>query len=109
MEILLEKNTYPLFLIEIEKNLKYRMSFKVYEAVSWEIAEPVPIDVELYLHGTIKWDGCSHVWLGEDEENPNGYLHLCGKEAWDNHVKVMNAVYSLAATSIINYDKKVAE
>lgn len=36
-----------------------------------------------YIHGTIKWDGCSHVYFGDE-----GYIHLCGPE----HFKKLGAL-----------------
>lgn len=31
---------------------------------------------ETYLHGSVKWDGCSHYYFGNNDIK--GYLHLCG-------------------------------
>ena len=32
-------------------------------------------DGDDYISGTVKWDGCSHYYFGDE-----GYLHLCGKQ-----------------------------
>ena len=59
---------YINFLIKIitkGEDLQYRMEFEVYEVNSWECDDSnTPAETELYLEGTIKWDGCSHglVW-----------------------------------------------
>lgn len=106
---LLAKNGYIHFVIEIEEDTEYRMEFKVYEVNSWDAEEPgnTPVDDELYVQGYIKWDGCSDVYFGIEE---NGHsLHLCGKTDWILHAEVMMAIYNLAADTIKNYNKEVAE
>jgi len=45
---------------------------------------------EVYLKGTIKWDGCSHINFGDE-----GYIHLCGKYWFDKHIEVMKAVWNI--------------
>lgn len=44
---------------------------------------------ERYFAGSVKWDGCSHVYFGDD----NGYLHLCGREHFDRIASVLLQVY----------------
>lgn len=39
-------------------------------------------DAEMYAHGSIKWDGCSTVWLGDG-------VHMCGQGSWQAHVDLM--------------------
>ena len=104
---------YTNFLIKIltsGDDLQYRMEFEIYEVCSWECDDDnTPAETELYLEGTIKWDGCSHVWFGEKDENDNrdGYLHLCGKTYWKRHAELMLKVYELAERTITGYDAKV--
>lgn len=104
---------YINFLIKIitkGEDLQYRMEFEVYEVNSWECDDSnTPAETELYLEGTIKWDGCSHVWFGEKDENDDrdGYLHLCGKTCWQLHADVMMKIYELAENTILGYDVEV--
>lgn len=100
------------FLIEVEEDVECSMDFKVYEVSSCECdLEHTPIDTELYIHGTIRWDGCSHVYFGNSSENgiSNGYLHLCGKRCWEKHNKMMSALFDLASVTIKHWNKDVAE
>lgn len=39
-------------------------------------------DAEVYAHGSIKWDGCSTVWLGDG-------VHMCGQGSWQAHIDLM--------------------
>lgn len=50
-----------------------------------------PHDAEPLVNGTVKWDGCSHVFFGEADNS--GYIHLCGREAWDTLVDVLPRIY----------------
>ena len=87
-------------------------SFEVYESCTLTKDDNETIeDLELYVAGSIKWDGCSHVWFGEKDQNEkrDGYLHLCGKQCWVNHSKVMSKLWDLAASKIKSYDKSIAE
>lgn len=105
MKPLLSNDGYINFLIEFDNDTEYKFDFKIYSVDSWECdEESTPLDIEPYIRGVIKWDGCSHVWLGDED----GYLHLCGKGTWQLHVDVMNAVYKLAEETIIKYDREVA-
>ncbi len=104
----------PEFLIKIENDVEYQMEFEVYEVGGGEENKEtgkydVPCNLELYLTGAIKWDGCSHIWFGEKEEGKqDGYLHLCGKYCWEKHNKMMNALFELAAKTIKHFDKDTA-
>jgi len=104
---------YTNFLIKIittGNDLQYRMEFEVYEVCSWECDETNTVsETELYLTGTIKWDGCSHVWFGEKDKNGNtdGYLHLCGKTYWQRHSDLMMKIYELAEKTITGYDEEI--
>ena len=53
------------------------------------------LEVEPYLKCSIKWDGCSHFWFG-DEGEKDGYLHICGHGDFSQHVMLMSHLYSLA-------------
>ena len=110
---LLRTEGYTNFLIKVLNSgddLKYRMEFEVYEVSGWECDEEhTPAETELYLEGSIKWDGCSHVWFGEKDENgkQEGYLHLCGKTYWARHAELMVKIYELAEKTITGYDAEL--
>lgn len=44
-----------------------------------------------YAEGFVKWDGCSHVEFGDDEDR---YIHLCGKSDFDKLATVLAAIYA---------------
>jgi len=52
------------------------------------------IGSEPYLTAYMKWDSCMHIWFKEVGEE--GYLHMCGIEAWTNHVALMERLYNKA-------------
>lgn len=84
----------------------YSVEFEIHEVVSRaqsDSKEPVNPEFDIYgytgsgdwtskledaapqIHGTVKWDGCSHVWFGnapKKGEASDGYLHLCGERCW---------------------------
>lgn len=108
MDVLLRDDiNWPLFLIKVDGEDHY-MKFEVFEVEGWD-ENDVASDIELYVTGTIKWDGCSHIWFGEKnaEGKQDGYLHLCGKIFWTRHAAVMLAIYELAEKTIKNYDKEI--
>lgn len=52
-----------------------------------------------YLHGSVKWDGCSNIIF--DELLPSGgrtpsYLHFCGRQDAKQLADMMDAIYDLA-------------
>ena len=109
--LLTDDEGYVQFYISVDDDVEHYMSFKLYEVETWECDEAkTPAEMEVYLHGTIKWDGCSHVWFGDtdDKDNANGYLHLCGKRYWERHCQVMMLVYKMAEETIKNYDAEIA-
>lgn len=100
-------------LMDVVELTSHHISFKVHEVTGWDMGS-VPTDTNLYLTGTIIWDGSSHMWFGEEEgeeegEKQDGYLHLCGKFYWDLHAQVMTNVYEYAERNISAYDKEAAQ
>lgn len=43
------------------------------------------------VHGTIKWDTCSHVYFGDE-----GYIHMCGGFNWRNFREILDRVFKTA-------------
>lgn len=57
---------------------------------------------EVYLSGSVKWDGCSNLTFGDDS---NYALHFCGKkEAIENTGNLIANVYDLAKDIIPTWD-----
>ena len=95
------KYDYQAFKVEYdEEELKFRFDFKVFEVAGWDPVDNTPIDFEEYLSGVIKWDECSHIHIAN-----KGYLHLCGKQFWDNHVKLMQTLFEFASKNIAKWDE----
>lgn len=105
MELLIKKDELDEFYIEFDDNQDFEAyaSFKVLQVISWGV-DNKPIDMEGYLKGTIKWDGCSHIWFGDDD----GYMHLCGKSYFDSHNKVMDAIWDVCSKKIKRFDSDIA-
>lgn len=47
-------------------------------------------EAEVYVSGSIKWDGCATVDFGE------GSSHMCGRGAWQAHVELMARIWRRA-------------
>lgn len=45
---------------------------------------------ERYVEGFVKWDGCSHVSFGADEDYQ---LHLCGRSDFNKLTSILVAIY----------------
>jgi hypothetical protein len=106
METLIKEDDTVLFLIEFEGDFESSATFNVFEVLCWDGETNEVTGTEKYLHGYIKWDGCSHVWFGK-EDNP-GYLHLCGKGFFERHKQVMDAIWDICSKRIIGWDEDVA-
>ena len=101
MEELTRDGDYIESLIEFDEGQDFEayMSFKVYEVEAWN-SENIPQEKELYLRGTIKWDGCSNLDIGDH--------HFCGRQGYDSHIKIVNALWELARTKIKGWNEEVA-
>lgn len=106
----------PNFLLWVSEKRSHSITVEVYEVMglvgkfsdSQDFTEPS--DVELYLTAYIKWDGCSHVWFGEEEKGtPTGYLHLCGKWCWNKHTRLMYELWDFASENIKYWDYETAQ
>lgn len=93
------------FLIECDPDKKYSIDFTVWKVTTWKNKhEPDHESLERFIKGEIKWDGCSHIYFGDE----NGYLHLCGRGYFDNMKNVLDAVWAKAEREIEHFDKFVA-
>lgn len=98
---------WPIFILEFQKIEDHCAEIKVFEVGAWtEEKEPIQTEKRLYLMAQIKWDGCSHVWFGEQDESEkqDGYLHLCGVEQWQAHARLMEWIYKTATPLISHMD-----
>ncbi len=88
-EFLLTREGNPL--IEDSRNLW--VNLRVDEVVGWQNEhDPTTFELELYLSATIKADGCSHFYFGDQ-----GYLHFCGECNFRLHMALIKKLYQIAA------------
>lgn len=104
-EILIKNGEYIAFLIEFKEGQDFEvsMSFTVYEVNGWYTDNTVS-DMDVYLTGYMKWDGCNHFNFGDE-----GYMHLCGESYIDGLIDVMTKLKELARTKIKMFDEEVAK
>jgi hypothetical protein len=59
-------------------------------------------EAQVYLSGSIKWDGCSNLYFDEQDsiEGTKCSLHFCGKQEAMNVGVLMGRLYDLAAKII---------
>ena len=117
--VLIRDGDYVSAVIKTDEDVEFSMTCEVFDVVSWEGDTDQPYEVEGYLKAYIKWDGCSHVWFGEEEGDAephtdgsrprDGYLHLCGKRYWQKHSEIMLKLYELAENTITRFDPEVAD
>jgi len=89
---------YIEFLIEWNDNGEYN-EFVIHNVHGWNVETNLPDDLsdyDKYIKGYIKNDGCSHIWFGSED----GYLHLCGKDFFEQHCKILNAIYDICSKRI---------
>lgn len=103
-----DDNELPHFCIKIIGIPEYNMNFEVYEVTNWN-HDNSPGDVELYLTGSIKWDGCSDIYFGDnsDPDNNPGYIHFCGRDSFIRHNRMMLNLIELAENTIPNFNKYI--
>lgn len=106
---------------EIEE---YRINYKVYDIVGlvenpekpgvydvphWQekdsVSSPNPVDslerAEIFMEGTVKWDGCSD-WLPYAVQNC--YMHSCDREGLVRVGEVMARCWDMTKTLCPNWD-----
>ncbi len=86
------------------------LDFAVYAVEGWTgdendeiFTEPDSDMHELLLKATVKWDGCSHVNIGDD-----GYLHLCGGSNWRRLPVLVEATWKLVS-ELVSTDRVTFE
>lgn len=101
-----DEDEYPIFEVSVMQypNGEYSdvsCEFKVRSISSWEADDsksPVEEDIEEYLSMSVKWDGCSHLYFGDEIEdgNYNSYFHFCGARDYKRHVRLLHELYNKA-------------
>lgn len=81
----IKEDDIVIFVLKHKKKEHY-VEFNMEEVTEWESDESIS-KTEPYLRGTVKWDGCMHLWFGD-----NGYMHFCGKRDIERHKKVMDTL-----------------
>lgn len=99
-------NGYPVFEVTVlqfegGKYSDTSCEYKVKQISAWEADEskkPIEEDMEDYLSMTVKWDGCSHLYFGDEVEDGvyNSYHHFCGAEDYKKHVRLLHELYNKA-------------
>lgn len=105
-----ELDYYAVAEVEEEGEYVYYVEFKVYaiEGISHPEGKPLfheagatsspsPVEAlaeaETYLHGSVKWDGCSNWSI---DENKRVMLHFCDSKSAGNLGRVLEACYDIA-------------
>lgn len=81
---------------------EYYMNFRVTE-------HEYPPDEEVapnVMNGFVKWDGCSHFYFGDPEND--GYLHLCGSWHLRKFTWAVEEVFRIAEREVPQFDKYFA-
>ena len=88
---------------------EYYVDFDVYERISFCTTSAdgtiLPDSVEIYLKGSIKWDGCSHINLLNGAGELDEYKHICGRGAWQNMIEMYELTYKHAMSLMNRADK----
>jgi len=63
-------------------------------------------EAQVFLHGSIKWDGCSNLHFDEQD---NVCLHFCGREEATNIGVLFDRLYDLAAKMIPSWTSSLGE
>jgi hypothetical protein len=92
----------------VAKVFSYRVEFTLYEICDFDEAKPTwqkcrsdkspdPVSdmqsAQIYLHGYVKWDGCSN-WHFDQQEI--GMLHFCGREDLTRVGSLLTRCFDLA-------------
>ena len=103
--LMIDEDNCASFLLKILAVTSYHVDFEVWEPQGW-LEDGTPYEPKLYLNGTIKWDGCSHIYFGEKTETGHdGYLHLCGRHSWELHARLMQELFDVVGRMIENRDR----
>lgn len=101
------------FTVVVTVTDEYRAEFQVYKIEAWDTAgkpmwhqagitySPCPVanlaEAEAFLHGNVKWDGCSNWYFDEQDRL---MLHGCTREQLQHWGEVMARCWDLASELI---------
>lgn len=57
-----------------------------------------------YATFSAKFSGCCHIAFSEHDDSD--YIHLCGSIEWENHIWLMNELWSFIASEFDNFEDK---
>lgn len=91
------------YVIYVKDKQKYNIEFEVFRVVSWT-CEGEPFFLKKSVEGNMSWDGCGHLYLGEE----NGYCYLCYKSGWESYCMMMAALWDYMSDNIEGWDNDAA-
>ena len=100
MENLIVIDGKPLFIVETGADKSYCLTFEVYEVNDWD-KDNKPVGDEIYMKGSIKWDGCCNIFFGDE----NGYVHICAQVKLDYMKEVLDAIWLKAKSEVVHWDE----
>lgn len=61
-------------------------------------------EAQVFMSGSLKWDGCSNVKFDEQD---NSMLHFCGLSGWQNLAKAIEKLHELAVEIMPRADESL--
>lgn len=102
-----KEDGYDILKFEILKLDEYSMELRAYEYTAWDVDYKNPHDEESLFQIMIKWDGCSHLWLKDNDDD--NYAHLCGFNCYERFSTAIKLVMEIASKEVESFDKEVAD
>lgn len=107
-----ERHFFDLQFSVVAEVYSHRVDFKIYDMVAW--ADDTPswsgggscfvgtlAEADVYLHGFVKWDGCSNWHFNEQD---CGMLHGCSRENVQRFGDVLGRCWDWTAELLSNWD-----
>jgi hypothetical protein len=109
-----EEDNMPIF----EFRSKYEnpaLNGQLYSVIGrYKVSNDYALDYEFMADVSIKWDNCSH-WsfngmdYTEENDEINGYYHICGGRSYINFIRGMTFAYELAKIKIEGFSVRDSE
>jgi|HubBroStandDraft_2_1064218.scaffolds.fasta_scaffold141923_3 hypothetical protein len=64
------------------------------------------LEANVFLHGDIKWDGCSN-WYFDEQDNV--MLHFCGVKSASSLGRLMERMYDITAAKMSKFERDLAD
>jgi hypothetical protein len=109
-----EEDNMPIF----EFRAKYEnpaLNGQLYSVIGYyKVFNDYVLDYEFMADVSIKWDNCSHWWFNgmdytEENDEINGYYHICGGRGYIEFIRGMAFVYELAKIKIGSFSVEFSE